>query len=165
MSPPGPRRCSRIAEQHRIVAKVDALSHADERREHQEAIARLQAVERLRLVNAHQPKRVILACKVPVPGLPVSRLVRWDDLKPFRLSAAMAEAAQGRKAALRRNSVEFQLCDSAANPAARSRSRNSCIFTASRSGMRSASEIEISGSTARQASAAARACSGRPRAT
>lgn len=57
-------------------------------------MATRQGIERLRLVNATDPKRVVVAGKVPIPGLPVSRLVAWDDLKPTRLQVAMAEAAQ-----------------------------------------------------------------------
>lgn len=57
-------------------------------------LATRQAFERLRLVNATDRKRVVLASSVPVPGLPVSRLETWDELKPARLFAAMSEAAQ-----------------------------------------------------------------------
>jgi hypothetical protein len=53
-----------------------------------------QATERLRLANATECKRVILASTVPIPGLPVDRLVTWDDLAPDRLDRAIAEAAQ-----------------------------------------------------------------------
>lgn len=53
-----------------------------------------QSVERLRLVNASPRKRVILACKVPVPGLPVDRLLTWDELAPTRLQTAIVEGAQ-----------------------------------------------------------------------
>lgn len=57
-------------------------------------LATRQAFERLRLVNAEERKRVVLASSVPVPGLPVDQLATWDDLKPKRLFAAMSEAAQ-----------------------------------------------------------------------
>jgi hypothetical protein len=53
-----------------------------------------QAYERLRLATAKQRKRVVIACKVPIPGLPVDKLVSWQDLMPSRAEAAMAEAAQ-----------------------------------------------------------------------
>ena len=53
-----------------------------------------QAFERLRLANATERKRVVLASAVPIPGLPVDRLVTWDDLAPDRLDKAIAEAAQ-----------------------------------------------------------------------
>jgi hypothetical protein len=53
-----------------------------------------QAYERLRLATAKQRKRVVIACKVPIPGLPVDRLVSWQELMPSRAEAAMAEAAQ-----------------------------------------------------------------------
>lgn len=53
-----------------------------------------QAFERLRLATAAERKRVVLACNVPIPGLPVDELVTWADLRPTRLQAAIAEAAQ-----------------------------------------------------------------------
>lgn len=53
-----------------------------------------QAFERLRLTTAKQRKRVVIACKVPIPGLPVDRLVSWQELMPSRAEAAIAEAAQ-----------------------------------------------------------------------
>jgi hypothetical protein len=54
-----------------------------------------QLIERLRLVRAgDRPKRVILGSNVPLPGLPVSRLVRFDDLCPDRFERACMEAAQ-----------------------------------------------------------------------
>jgi hypothetical protein len=53
-----------------------------------------QAYERLRLATAKQRKRVVIACKVPIPGLPVDKLVSWQELMPSRAEAAMAEAAQ-----------------------------------------------------------------------
>lgn len=57
-------------------------------------MAARQAIERLRLVNATERKRVVICTTVPVPGLPVSDLRRWDQLAPRRLEAAIAEAAQ-----------------------------------------------------------------------
>ena len=57
-------------------------------------MAARQAIERLRLVNATERKRVVICTTVPVPGLPVSDLVRWDQLVPNRLEAAIAEANQ-----------------------------------------------------------------------
>lgn len=57
-------------------------------------MAARQAIERLRLVNATELKRVVVCTKVPVPGLPVSDLRRWDQLVPTRIEAAIAEAAQ-----------------------------------------------------------------------
>jgi len=53
-----------------------------------------QGIERLRLVNATTRKRVLICTTVPVPGLPVSELRRWDQIAPSRLKAAIAEAAQ-----------------------------------------------------------------------
>jgi len=57
-------------------------------------MAARQAIERLRLVNATERKRVVICTTVPVPGLPVSDLLRWDQLVPSRLEAAIAEANQ-----------------------------------------------------------------------
>ena len=56
-----------------------------------------QLIERLRLVRAPEdrPKRVILGSKVPLPGLPVSRLVRFDDLRLSRFERACLAAARG----------------------------------------------------------------------
>lgn len=53
-----------------------------------------QAFERLRLATAKQRKRVVLACKVPIPGLPVDQLVSWQDLMPTKAKAAILEAAE-----------------------------------------------------------------------
>lgn len=52
-----------------------------------------QAIHRLRLVNASEPKRILIACKVPLPGIPVSKLETWDELKPSRILKAISEAA------------------------------------------------------------------------
>lgn len=57
-------------------------------------LATRQTFERLRLATAKERKRVVLACNVPIPGLPVDRLVTWDELRPSRFEAAQAEAAQ-----------------------------------------------------------------------
>lgn len=51
-----------------------------------------QLVERLRLAHASFPKRVILGSSLPVPGLPVTQLVAFEDLVPPRLAQACAEA-------------------------------------------------------------------------
>lgn len=57
-------------------------------------LATRQTFERLRLARAEERKRVVLACSVPIPGLPVDKLVTWDEIKPARFEAALAEAAQ-----------------------------------------------------------------------
>lgn len=56
-----------------------------------------QLIERLRLVRAPEdrPKRVILGSKVPLPGLPVSRLIQFEELKLSRFERACLAAAQG----------------------------------------------------------------------
>lgn len=60
-------------------------------------LATRQLVERLRLARTATPKRVILGCNIPIPGLPVDRLVSWDAYKPKRHEAALFEglARQG----------------------------------------------------------------------
>ena len=55
-------------------------------------LATRQLVERLRLAHAPYRKRVILGSSVPIPDLPVDRLVRWEELCPCRMEAAGAEA-------------------------------------------------------------------------
>ncbi|MGP6089211.1 hypothetical protein [Antarctobacter jejuensis] len=49
-----------------------------------------QLVERLRLAHAVERKRVILACNIPIPGLPVNELVSWNALIGCRIDAAIA---------------------------------------------------------------------------
>lgn len=49
-----------------------------------------QLVERLRLAHAAERKRVILACNIPIPGLPVNKLVSWNALIGCRIDAAIA---------------------------------------------------------------------------
>ncbi|WP_132247250.1 DEAD/DEAH box helicase family protein [Primorskyibacter sedentarius] len=67
--------------------------------QHRECCTR-QLVERLRLARAPYRKRVILACNIPIPGIPVDNLVRFDDLLPRigRLGKALREAASGNRA-------------------------------------------------------------------
>ncbi len=48
-----------------------------------------QLVERLRLARAQKPKRVILGSNIPIPGIPVDRLVTWEELCPTRVEAAI----------------------------------------------------------------------------
>ncbi len=66
--------------------------------QHRECCTR-QLVERLRLARAPYSKRVILVCNIPVPGLPVNNLVRFDKLisQPDRLGHALQEAASGHR--------------------------------------------------------------------
>ncbi|MEX3314630.1 hypothetical protein [Sulfitobacter sp. PS-8MA] len=52
-------------------------------------LATRQLVERLRLAHAPYRKRVILACNLPIPGLPVDELVSWQDLVGCRVEAAI----------------------------------------------------------------------------
>ena len=77
---------------------IEAAAHPDPRirelqKQGREYGAR-QSFERLRLANATERKRVVMASAVPIPGLPVDRLVTWQELAPDRLEAAIAEAAQ-----------------------------------------------------------------------
>lgn len=55
-------------------------------------LATRQLVERLRLARSETRKRVILGCSLPIPGLPVDRLVRWQDFCPRRHEAALIDA-------------------------------------------------------------------------
>lgn len=56
--------------------------------------ATLQLVERLRLAHAPYEKRVILGCKVPIPGLPVHHLMPWQELKLTRAERALLEVVE-----------------------------------------------------------------------
>lgn len=64
-------------------------------RQHRECATR-QLIERLRLGRASYRKRVILACNIPIPGLPVDRLVTFDEIAgvPPRLQQALEETAR-----------------------------------------------------------------------
>ena len=52
-------------------------------------LATRQLMERLRLAHAPYRKRVILACNLPIPGLPVNELVSWEALVGCRVEAAI----------------------------------------------------------------------------
>ena len=58
-------------------------------------------IERLRLVRAAKPKRVVIACKIPLPDFPVDELTTWEALVPDRLQSAMAEVAEDGRRVLR----------------------------------------------------------------
>jgi len=51
-----------------------------------------QTIERLRLAQAKTPKRVIIGCSVPIPGLPVDEATTWEAFKPSRAMIALAES-------------------------------------------------------------------------
>ena len=51
-----------------------------------------QAIARLRLVAPDGPKDILILCKIPVPDLPASTLLKWEDIASPRLRAAMAVA-------------------------------------------------------------------------
>lgn len=55
-------------------------------------LATRQLIERLRLARAERPKRVVLGCNIPIPGVPVDRLVSWEEFKPRRHEAALVAA-------------------------------------------------------------------------
>lgn len=78
-------------------AAVKARAHPDRRvrelQQQRREMATRQGFERLRLGTATNRKRLVIASKVPIPGLPVDRLVTWQEMAPDRLEAAMAEAA------------------------------------------------------------------------
>ncbi len=50
-----------------------------------------QLIERLRLARAKYTKKVIIGCNIPIPGIPVDRLVSWQELEPNRLDAAITD--------------------------------------------------------------------------
>ena len=64
-----------------------------------------QLIERLRLVRAAKPKRVVIACKIPLPDFPVDELTTWADLIPNRLECAALEAAEDGRQVLRLSSA------------------------------------------------------------
>ena len=55
-----------------------------------------QLVERLRLARAPHKKRVVLVCNIPIPGLPVDELVKFNQLLPRedRLLEALREVSR-----------------------------------------------------------------------
>lgn len=53
-----------------------------------------QAIARLRLVAPAAPKHVLILCKLPIAGLPISSLVEWDDLACPRLRRAIHSAPE-----------------------------------------------------------------------
>lgn len=54
-------------------------------------LATRQLAERLRLARAQQPKRVLIGCNVPIPGMPVDALLSWQDLCVERVDAAVSD--------------------------------------------------------------------------
>ncbi|WP_425085774.1 hypothetical protein [Ruegeria profundi] len=50
-----------------------------------------QLIERLRLARAKYTKKVIIGCNIPIPDIPVDRLVSWRELEPNRLDAAITD--------------------------------------------------------------------------
>ena len=60
-------------------------------------LATRQLIERLRLARSSYPKRVLIGCNIPIPGIPVDALVSWQELSPNRLDAAITDGllAQG----------------------------------------------------------------------
>lgn len=54
-------------------------------------LATRQLIERLRLARAAYPKRVLLGCNVPIPGIPVDALVSWQDICVERVDAAVCD--------------------------------------------------------------------------
>ena len=76
--------------------EVDVPCHPDPliralQRQTRECATR-QLVERLRLAHAPDRKRVILGCNIPIPGLPVDRLLSWEELCVYSTEAAVLEA-------------------------------------------------------------------------
>lgn len=75
---------------------VDVWAHPDPRVRAIQSQARecatRQGVERLRLASATVRKRVVIGSRVPIPGLPATRAITWQEYAPSREEAAFAEA-------------------------------------------------------------------------
>lgn len=54
-----------------------------------------QLIERLPLARSTYPKRVIIGCNIPIPGMPVDVLVSWQELSPRRIEAAAMDGLLG----------------------------------------------------------------------
>ncbi len=54
-------------------------------------LATRQLIERLRLARSSYPRRVLIGCNFPIPGIPVDELVSWADMLPERLEAAIVD--------------------------------------------------------------------------
>jgi len=52
-------------------------------------LATRQLIERLRLARSGYPKRVLLGCNMPIPHIPVTELLSWEDLCLERVEAAV----------------------------------------------------------------------------
>ena len=97
-------------------------------------------------------------------GFVLPRFVNVDRHHPMAAVALRSTSKNLSESRRSEHNVECQVCGSAENPAAQSRSRNFCIFAGSLSGMRSASDTVEAGNTARQSTTAACAFSDCPRA-
>ena len=97
-------------------------------------------------------------------GFVLPRFVNVDRHHPMAAVALRSTSKNLSESRRSEHNVECQVCGSAENPAAQSRSRNFCIFAGSLSGMRSASDTVEAGNTARQSTTAAYAFSDCPRA-
>jgi phage/plasmid primase-like uncharacterized protein len=75
---------------------VDVWAHPDPRvraiQWQARECATRQGVERLRLASATVRKRVVIGSRVPIPGLPATHAVTWQEYAPSREEAAFAEA-------------------------------------------------------------------------
>ncbi|HAR83750.1 hypothetical protein [Sulfitobacter pontiacus] len=48
-----------------------------------------QLIERLRLARSNYSKRVLIGCNIPIPNVPVSKLMSWEELCVDRVEAAV----------------------------------------------------------------------------
>lgn len=60
----------------------------------------LQAIARLRLIAPQGPKRVVIACSIPLPGLPITTLLPWADYVADRAARTTAPGADRLRKAL-----------------------------------------------------------------
>jgi hypothetical protein len=60
----------------------------------------LQAIGRIRAVNAVDPKRILILCSIPLPALPIDRLVLWQELVTGLSRLELSAKAQRLEAAL-----------------------------------------------------------------
>jgi len=70
--------------QIRLIRRVQLQTHGE--------LATAQLVERCALARSERAKRVILGvCNIPIPGLPVSELVSWQEYSARRGSRRLLD--------------------------------------------------------------------------
>jgi hypothetical protein len=60
----------------------------------------LQAIGRIRAVNAQVPKRILILCSIPLPRLPIDHLVLWQELVTDLSRAELSAKSQTLESAL-----------------------------------------------------------------